>query len=191
MKSNYSIINHFNKYIDFTEIEIDDILSHFTLVEFDKKEVLSKEGNVCNHKFFFIIEGLVRSYQLDHKGNEKINQFAIENCWITNVESFVNEKPSLTSIETIKPTKALKIDKNTLEDLYIKHPKLERYFRIITENMLVAIQRRYEIFLQLRSKDRYLNFINNQPEFSQRVPQYMIASYLEITPEYLSELRKT
>ena len=190
MKSNYSIKDHFYKHIDFTEIEIDDILSHFTLVEFDKKEILLKEGNVCNHKFF-IIEGLVRSYHLDHKGNEKINQFAIENWWITNVESFVNETPSLTSIETIEPTKVLKIDKNTLEDLYIKHPKLERYFRIITENMLVAIQRRYEVFLQLKSKDRYLNFIKNLPEFSQRVPQYMIASYLEITPEYLSELRKT
>ena len=78
MKSNYSIKDHFYKHIDFTEIEIDDILSHFTLVEFDKKEILLKEGNVCNHKFF-IIEGLVRSYHLDHKGNEKINKFAIEN----------------------------------------------------------------------------------------------------------------
>jgi CRP-like cAMP-binding protein len=181
--------NHLRKYVTFSDSELEDILSHFRLVSYAKKDLLLQEGHVCTQKFF-IVEGLVRSYHLDSKGNEKINQFAIENWWITNVESFVTGTPSSSSIEAIEPTLVLSIDKNTIESLYIKFPKLERYFRIITENMLIAIQRRYEVFLQLKSKARYLNFMNQLPEFSQRVPQYMIASYLEITPEYLSELRK-
>ena len=180
---------HLRKYVNFNDSEFEEILSHFSLVSYDKKDTLLQEGQVCTQKFF-IIDGLVRSYHLDHKGNEKINQFAIENWWITNVESFVTGTPSSSTIEAIEPSLVLNIDKNNLESLYAKFPMLERYFRIITENMLIAIQRRYEVFLQLKSKARYLNFINKLPEFSQRVPQYMIASYLEITPEYLSELRK-
>ncbi|WP_418509240.1 Crp/Fnr family transcriptional regulator [Corallibacter sp.] len=186
---NQQLKSHFTKYVYFEQKEIDEILSHFNLSEYDKKEFLLKEGQICRQKFF-IIKGLVRSYHLNNKGNEKIQQFAIENWWVSNVESFTNETPSSTSIETLEPTITLNIDKDSLESLYFKFPKLKRYFRIITENMLIAIQRRYEVFLQMKSQERYLNFINNLPEFSQRVPQYMIASYLEITPEYLSELRK-
>jgi CRP-like cAMP-binding protein len=130
----------------------------------------------------------MRSFYIDNKGNEKITQFALENWWVTNMESFTNETPSFLSIQALEKTTILILNKKDLEDLYTSIPKLERLFRIITEKMLIAMQRKANYYLQLKSKGRYDLLINQFPNFIQRVPQYMVASYLEITPEYLSEL---
>lgn len=183
------IKKYFNRYVEFCDNEIDTIYSKLTLKTFHKKDYIIRTGQVCKNNYF-IANGLVRSFYIDDKGNEKIIQFAIENWWITNMESFVNQTPSLSSIQAIEKTQVLLLNKEELENLYSSIPKLERFFRIITENMLIANQRRNNIYLQMKSKDRYDYLISNFPNFTQRVPQYMIASYLEITPEYLSELRK-
>jgi len=183
------IKKHFSRYVEFNDSEMDEIFSKLTIKIFRKKEYLLKEGQVCISKYF-LTSGLVRSFYTDNKGSEKITQFALENWWVTNMESYIKEAPSYVSIQAIEKTTALIIDKAALEKLFIKIPKLERCFRLITENMLIAIQRRNDIYLQMKSKDRYDDLIQNFPVFTQRVPQYMIASYLEITPEYLSELRK-
>lgn len=183
------IKNYFNRYVEFSDDEIDQIYPQLILKTFQKKDYILQEGQVCKHKYF-ISSGLVRSFYVDNKGNEKITQFALENWWITSTESFINETPSLLSIQALEKTQTLVFNKMSLESLYISIPKLERLFRIITENMLIAIQRRNDIYLQMKSKDRYDDLVSHFPDFIQRVPQYMIASYLEITPEYLSELRK-
>lgn len=183
------IKNYFNRYVEFSDDEINQIYPQLILKTFQKKDYILQEGQVCKHKYF-ISSGLVRSFYVDNKGNEKITQFALENWWITSTESFINETPSLLSIQALEKTQTLVFNKVSLESLYISIPKLERLFRIITENMLIAIQRRNDIYLQMKSKDRYDDLISHFPDFIQRVPQYMIASYLEITPEYLSELRK-
>ncbi|MFD2892793.1 Crp/Fnr family transcriptional regulator [Flavobacterium chuncheonense] len=184
------IKKYFNRYVEFNDVEIDEFYSKLTSKTFQKKDYILREGQICKKKYF-IIKGLVRSFYIDNKGNEKITQFALENWWITNMESFINQTPSLSSIQALEETQILMFDKEDLENLYISIPKFERLFRIITENMLIAIQRRNDIYLKMKSKDRYDDLINHFPNFIQRVPQYMIASYLEITPEYLSELRKT
>ena len=183
------IKKHFSRYVEFNDIEIDEIFSKLTQKTFDKKDFLLKEGQICKNNYF-LISGLVRSFYIDNKGNEKITQFALENWWVTNMESYIKSVPSYSSIQAIEKTTVLIIDKIELEKLFRTIPKLERYFRMVTENMLIAIQRRNDIYLQMKSKDRYDDLIQNFPVFAQRVPQYMIASYLEITPEYLSELRK-
>ncbi|MDW7692099.1 Crp/Fnr family transcriptional regulator [Flammeovirgaceae bacterium SG7u.111] len=183
------IKKYFNRYVEFSDAEIDDVCSKLASKTFQKKDYILKEGQVCKKKYF-IINGLVRSFYIDNKGNEKITQFALENWWITNMESFISQTPSLSSIQALEKTQILMINKEDLENLYTSIPKLERLFRIITENMLIAIQRRNDIYLQMKSKDRYDDLTSSFPNFTQRVPQYMIASYLEITPEYLSELRK-
>lgn len=183
------IKKYFDRYVAFSDTEADQIYSKLILKTFQKKEYILKEGQVCKNKYF-ILNGLVRSFYINNKGNENITQFAIENWWVTNMESLISETPSLSSIQTLENTQVLMINKEELEKLYISIPKLERLFRIITENMLIAIQRRNDVYLQMKSKTRYDNFIKYFPGFSQRVPQYMIASYLKITPEYLSELKK-
>jgi CRP-like cAMP-binding protein len=183
------IKTYFSRYVNFSNSEIDEFYSKLVSQTFQKRDYILREGQICKSNYF-IINGLVRSFYIDDKGNEKITQFALENWWVTNMESFINETPSFSTIQAIEKTEVLIISKEKLEKLYISIPKLERLFRIITENMLIAIQRKNDIYFQMKSKDRYTSLINHFPNFIQRVPQYMIASYLEITPEYLSELRK-
>ncbi|GAA4886788.1 hypothetical protein GCM10023311_07800 [Flaviramulus aquimarinus] len=183
------IKKYFCRYVDFSDIEIDEIYSKLISKTIQKKDYILREGQICKSNYF-IINGLVRSFYIDDKGNEKITQFALENWWVTNMESFIKKNPSLSSIQALEKTEILIISKEELEKLYISIPKLERLFRIVTENMLIANQRKNDVYFQMNSKDRYTSLINHFPNFIQRVPQYMIASYLEITPEYLSELKK-
>jgi CRP/FNR family transcriptional regulator, anaerobic regulatory protein len=184
------IRTYFNRYVEFNDSEIDEIYFKLVSKTFKKKEYILREGQICKYKYF-IITGLVRSFYIDHKEAEKITLFAIEDWWVTNMESFVNKTPSLVNIQALEPTTVLRLSKEALEELYVSIPKLERLFRMITENMLIAIQRKNDVYMQMKSKERYDDLIKTFPDFIQRVPQYMIASYLEMTPEYLSELRKS
>lgn len=180
---------YLEKYVNFTHLEVDEIYEKLTVKKFRKKEFLLSEGEICKN-YYFIINGLTRSFYIDEKGNEKITQFALENWWVTSLESFIKNTPSYLSIQAVEETTALMLHKEVLAKLYISNPKLERLFRMITENMLISFQRKNDIYLQMSSKERYKDLIKHFPGFAQRVPQYMIASYLEITPEYLSQLRK-
>ncbi|MFV1448523.1 Crp/Fnr family transcriptional regulator [Maribacter sp. HS] len=182
------IHKYFNRYVEFNRDEINEFCSKIKIKTFDKKEYILKEGQICNNRYF-ILEGLVRSFYTDYKGNEKIIQFALENWWITDTDSFINQIPSFSSIQTLEKTTVLILNKKDLETLYFSNTKLERLFRMISEKTLIAIQRKANFYLQMNSKDRYNLFTTQFPIFAQRVPQYMIASYLEITPEYLSEIR--
>ncbi|OUS00397.1 hypothetical protein A9Q86_10525 [Flavobacteriales bacterium 33_180_T64] len=183
------IKSYFNRYVDFNDEEIDAIYSKLEEKTFQKKEFLLKENMICRHNYF-ILKGIVRLFYIDSKGHEKITLFAIDNWWVTNMESFIKETPSTQYLQAVEDITVLSLSKTTLETLYIEHPKLERLFRIIAENMLIANLRKSDLFLQMKSKERYTFFVEHLSAFAQRVPQYMIASYLEITPEYLSELRR-
>lgn len=177
------------RYVAFDDSEINVIYENLNLKTISKKEYLLTEGNVCNCKYF-VISGLLRSFYINNKGEERITQFAIENWWVTSIESLIKGSPSYLSIQAIEDTVVLILHKEDLIKLYAAVPKLERFFRMITENMLISFQRKNDIYLRMKSKDRYMDFIKHFPNFVQRVPQYMIASYLEITPEYLSQIRK-
>ena len=183
------IVNYLNRYVSFSLEETDLFYENLTERDYEKKDFLIRQGDTSRY-YYFIIKGLVRSFHLDANGKERITQFAIENWWITNLESFIRETPSEISIQALEYTQVLALRKEKLEKLYLDIPKLERFFRILTQNMLIAIQRRNEYYLRMDSKKLYESLIKNLPDFTQRVPQYMIASYLEITPEYLSELRR-
>lgn len=180
---------YLNRYVSFSEEEIDLFYNYLTLQTFQKKEFILKEGDVCKIKFF-ITKGLTRTFKVDDKGNENVIHFGIENWWVTNMESFITEQPSLLYIQALEETTVLTISKVNLEKAYAAIPKLERVFRIITEKLFIAIERKNEHYIKMTSKERYHVFINELKVFSQRVPLYMIASYLDMTPEYLSELRK-
>ncbi len=177
------------RYANFNKLDLNLIYNTCSIQSYNKKDFLLKQNSVCKYKYF-ILEGLVRQYRVEDNGNENISVFGIENWWITNLDSFLNETGSINSIQALEKTTVLQITKTELEELYLKIPVLERVFRKITENMLIALQRKNEIFMKKNSKERYYNMLEQIPGFSQRVPQYMIASYLNITPEYLSDIRK-
>ncbi|WP_298755009.1 Crp/Fnr family transcriptional regulator [uncultured Psychroserpens sp.] len=183
------IKTYFNRYVEFDDAEIDAIYEKLEKKTFKKKTFLLEENTICRHNYF-ILKGVVRLFYIDAKGHEKITQFAIDNWWITHMESFINQIPSSQYLQAVEDTTVLCLSKHNLELLYKEHPKLERMFRLVTENMLIANLRKSDIYLQMKSKERYTFFVEKLPDFAQRVPQYMIASYLEITPEYLSELRR-
>lgn len=181
--------DYLNRYAHFTDDDIALIFEYLEPVTFSKKQFLLKQNEICNARFF-ILKGLIRSFHIDEKGVENINLFAIENWWVTNLDSFVNQTPSHNALQAIEDTSVLVVSREALDILYTKIPQLERVFRIIAEKLSIALQRKDEIFMKTSSKDRYYNLIHAIPNFAQRVPQYMIASYLDITPEYLSEIRK-
>ncbi|WP_052172537.1 Crp/Fnr family transcriptional regulator [Psychroserpens jangbogonensis] len=152
------IKKYFNRYVVFNDSEIDLFYSKLKTKTFQKKEFLLNEHSVCRYNYF-ILKGVVRSYYIDTKGNEKITQFAIDNWWVTNMESFIKKTPSSQYLQALEETEVLYLSKETLEELYIENPKFERLFRIITENMLIANLRKNDVFLQMKSKDRYTDFV--------------------------------
>lgn len=175
----------------YEKISISDVNDFYNLTQkrkFEKSEFILEAGKTCKHQYF-ILNGLVRVFHIDNKGNERITQFALENWWLTNWDSYKSETHSKSYIQALENTTILQIGKLELENAFLKTPTLERIFRKITENWLIAIQKHSEFYLNLDSKSRYEKFISNLPNFTQRVPQYMIASYLEITPEHLSTIR--
>lgn len=184
-----AISAYLNRYVRFDTDEIDHFYENLTEKYYAKKEYLLRHGKVCKY-YYFILKGLVRTFYVDDQGKERITQFAIENWWVTDMESFKKEQPSVNNIQSLEDSVILSISKERLEKLYDELPKLERFFRLMTENMLIAIQKRNQYYLKMNSKDLYEQLVKTLPEFAQRVPQYMLASYLEITPEYLSELRR-
>ena len=177
------------RYSNFNKLEIEKIYNKCSLKTYKKKDFLLKQNNICKYKFF-ILKGLVRQFRVEDNGNENISVFGVENWWISNLDSFINQTLSINSIQAIEETTVLQIKKEELEYLYAEIPKLEQAFRKIYTNMIIAIQRKSDIYMKKNSKERYYYMIEQIPDFSQRVPQYMIASYLDITPEYLSEIRK-
>lgn len=127
---------------------------------------------------------------INNKTVEQITQFALDGWWISDYFSFIDNKPSEYYIQTIEKSEILSIDVLSFDDLFKELPQIERYFRIIMQKALAASQLRIKYMYEMTKEEFYLHFSSSFPEFVQRVPQYMIASYLGLTPEYVSELRK-
>lgn len=183
-----TLLVHMNRFVEITAGEQEHILNAFTYKLVKKKDYILTEGQIC-HSTHFVVKGCFRSYLITEKGIEQIIQFGIENWWITDYDSFDNQQPSQLFIQAIEDTEIIAIDRQTLEELFVKVPKVERYFRIILQKNFIAAQRRILTINTVSGEQRYLNFRALFPDFVQRVPQYMLASYLGLTPEFLSMIR--
>lgn len=175
--------------ISITEEEFGVCKNLFTQKKIRKRQFLLQEGDVSKYNIF-VAKGLLRSYTIDEKGVEHILQFALEGWWTADLYSFFTDEPSLFNIEALEDTEALLITRPSWESLLQQIPKFERYFRILIQNSLIATQRRLMESLTETAEHKYLKFIKLYPESVQRVPQHMIASYLGITRETLSRLRR-
>lgn len=156
---------------------------------FDKKIPLVEEGQHCKY-IFFIVEGSCYSYLNDSKGDKQVVQFALEGYWISDLYSFYSGKKSVYSIETIDPTSVLMINKESFEKACSEMPVFERYFRILIQNAYVSMQYRLARTASEPAEQCYDEFSKLHPDFIQRIPQYLIASYLGIQPQSLSRIRK-
>lgn len=156
---------------------------------FDKKEFLAEPGGACKYQYF-ILEGACYSYYINEKGDVNAIQFAIENYWITDAASFFKDKPSVFNIQTLEPTRAALLNRQNLDLLCKTYPLFDRYFRILLQNTLGALHYRIAKTTSEDAEHRYREFSRLHPQFIQRIPQYLIASYLGIAPQSLSRIRK-
>jgi len=184
-----SIIQHVRRFIDLSESEVVVFNKYVETHQLKKKEFLIQESSVCKH-LYFVEKGCLRMYFINKKGAEQITQFALDGWWISDYQSFMNCSPSDYYIQTIEESRIVSIDNQNLDKLLFELPKLERYFRIIMQKAFAGAQIRSKLLYEMSKEEFYIHFSTSFPEFMQRVPQYMIASYLGLTPEYLSELRK-
>lgn len=183
------LIDHIERYVTLSNEDKGFIHKAFRLVQLKKKKDVHRNGDVCQ-QISFVVEGCLRSYSIDEKGNEHVMQLAFENHWIADLYSFISQEPSQLDIETIEPVKLLTIAQYELEQLYDDVPKLERFFRILFQNAYVHAQRRLGNRMSTSASVRYQKLVVEHPDVLQRVPLLYIASYLGITPESLSRIRK-
>ena len=183
------LLTNINKKVSLTEEEKKLLPTFYTQKKLRKKQYLLQEGDVSRYTAF-VNKGLLRSYHTCNDGSENIIQFAPEEWWISDMYSFLTGEPSTLHIDALEDTEMLLITKAAQDDMVSQIPKMERYLRLLMQNSLIALQRRIISSLNFTAEDKYLQLLAASPNIVQRVPQHYIASYLGITPETLSRIRR-
>ena len=185
-----ALIKYFNSYSSkpLTGDEIDLIQQSFVPKKFRKRQYLLQEGELCKYTAF-IVKGAMRQYRVDDQGEEHIIKLYIENWWATDRESFMNQTSSNYFIDAWEDTDALLITKAAKIDLIDHIPALSEWIRILDANFAIASQRRIDAAISLPAEERYHDLEKTYPEFLQRFPQHIIASYLGINRETLTRIR--
>lgn len=177
------------KKISLTEEEKERCKTFFTQKKLRKKQYLLQEGDVCKYTAF-INNGLLRSYHVDDSGAEHIVQFALEDWWMADMYSFLTGEASNCNIDALEETDMLLITKPAQDEMVLQIPKMERYLRLLMQSHLISLQRRLISSLNFTAEDKYQQLLAVSPNIIQRVPQHQVASYLGITPETLSRIRR-
>ena len=180
---------HLEQIIPLTDEEFTFIASHFILKKYKKHQFLIQEGMLVKY-VYFVVSGLLKLVHTDDTGKQQIISFAMEDWWISDLYSFLTGTPATQHIEALEESEVLQIEKDDLERLYIEIPKFDRLMRILLQNAFIATQQRILASISQTAEEQYLNFIKKYPALEQRVPQHQIASYLGITPETISRIRR-
>lgn len=183
-----NIVKHFDKYLPLNDNETKELISRLTERKIKRKQYILQEGDICKY-FTYVVEGCFKMYGIDSSGTEHNLMFAAEDEWITDLDSLHKEKPSKLFIEAIEPTTILQISKGDLWYLYTNYPKFDRNFRVIIEDKYIELQNRLLQTFSTTAYQRYESFFEQYPNLSNRLPNTQIASYLGITPEFLSKIR--
>ena len=182
------LLECFKNYLPLNGEEIKLLAERVTQRQIKRRQMILQEGFVCKH-YTFVEKGCFKMYGVDEKGNEHNISFAAENDWIADLGSFYSEKSSKLFIEAIEPSVILQIEKQDLYFLYRSISKLDRIFKVIVENKFVELQNHVLQNISSTAQERYLNFLEQYPQLALRLPNTQIASYIGITPEFLSKIR--
>ena len=183
-----TLTDHIKKFVELTEADEQLIKAAVTVKAVKKKHFLLEPGYVCKD-LHFVSKGCLRLYFINKKLNEQTTMFAIENWWMTDFDSLESGRPSSCYIQAVENTEVISINKNKQDELFEAVPKLERYFRIVQQRAFSATQTRIKYIYGMSDEERYRHFSSLFPAFMQRVPQYMLASYLGFTPQFMSKIR--
>lgn len=182
------IIQNISKHIPLTAEEEQLFLSKAETRNYSSKTLLLNAGEVCKHSYF-VNSGMLRSFNINDNSVEHVMGFACEGWWIGDMYSLISQKPGNLFIEVLEDAEVVVLSKENQEVLYSEIPKLERFFRILIENSLVAYQERLMDNLSLSAEERFEKFCKKYPTLIQKIPQKQIASYIGVTPEFLSKMK--
>jgi CRP-like cAMP-binding protein len=189
MQQDNKLLYYINKWSNITKEDEAIILSTFEPVSIQKKKDLLVSGQVCDY-LYFITKGCLRSFYVDAKGIEHVYQIRMDNNWIGDIDSYFTRQKSKYNIEALENSHLLRISVDRFEQLFIEIPNLERYFRILFQKAYINALNRLSSTMWDTAIDRYNEMLKENPEIFQRVPLVHIASYLGITPESLSRIRR-
>jgi len=183
------LISSISRHISLTAEEVEFFTSLLKSKFLANGEFLLREGDVCKYESF-VIKGCLKTYYLDEDGLEHIIDFSIEEWWADDLYSLLTQTASKSNIKAIEDTDILQIGKTDLELLYQKIPKFERFFRILFQNAYITQREQINQALSASAEERYLLFLKKKPYAEKRFSQKDIASYLGVTPQFLSTLKK-
>lgn len=182
------LINYFKSFFPLNEEELRALSLVFRERKIKRRGLILQQGEVCRD-YTFVVSGCFKMYAVDNSGKEHNLRFSAENDWIADIASFHSKKESAMFIEAVEPSVILQIKHADLLDLYIRYHKFDRNFRIITEQKYIELQNRIFESISATAEERYLSFLEQYQKLSGRLPNTQIASYLGITPEFLSKIR--
>jgi CRP/FNR family transcriptional regulator, anaerobic regulatory protein len=182
------ILDNIEKHVALTAEEKQLFLSKLEIQQHKAKTILLNSGEICKHSYF-VNSGILRSFNINDNIVEHVLNFACEGWWIGDMYSLISQKPGNLFIEVLEDAELVLLSKENQEQLYTEIPKLERFFRILTENSLVAHQERLMDNLSLSAEERFEKFSKRYSGLIHRIPQKQIASYIGVTPEFFSKMK--
>jgi CRP-like cAMP-binding protein len=183
------LFKHIEEKVSLTDTDKEAIKTFFVPKRLRKRQYLLQEGDICKN-LAFVAKGLLRTYNVDEKGDEHMSVFGWEGWWISDFNSFLSAEPSVFNIDAIEDSELLLISHTEYDRLTLTVPIMDRYFRILYQNSLVIKERRLMSSITHTAEEKYLLLIESNPMIIERIPQNLIASYLGIAPETLSRIRK-
>lgn len=189
LHENSRLYKNIQKHIVLDKNDKEFIRSMFSVKKFHRGDLLLKQGQLCR-KLFFVESGSLRAFNLSENAKEATIMFAVDDWWITDMYCFANQKPSMVSLETLEDSIVVIIDFDQFEILLQRLPKFERFFRILFQNAYAREQLRILNTIALTTEQRYCQFVIKYPQIAEKVTQKQIASYLGVTPEFLSSVKK-
>jgi CRP-like cAMP-binding protein len=182
------LLDYINRVVTLTEEEELKLSSLISSRKLLKGQYFLQQGDVCKFSGF-VISGCTKTFYVDEEGQEHVIMFSIEDWWTSDMGSYISQKPADFNVQCLENTELIQFSYENQQEMMQEIPKLERFFRIIIERAFVASQKRIVRNMSMSAKDRYLFFRNEYPKIEQRIPQYLIASYLGITKEFLSKIK--
>jgi CRP-like cAMP-binding protein len=182
------ILKNIEQHVTLTAQEKELFLSKTETHHYKAKTILLNSGAICKHSYF-VNSGILRSFNINDNIVEHVLTFACEGWWIGDMYSLLSQKPGNLFVEVLEDAEVVLLSKENQDILYREIPKLERFFRILTENSLVANQERLMDNLSLTAEERFEKFCKKYPTLIQKIAQKQIASYLGVTPEFFSKMK--